>query len=472
MSTLGKRRPSRAASGGSGLSRKASGAREGVSRSIQDGVIPGQVDIEGLAHDGRGIARSHEGKRVFVDGALPGERVAIAVHRSRGRYDEAHVSDVVAASPWRVTPPCSHAGRCGGCDLQHMDVEAQRRHKAGVLKELLQRQGIEFSGDVAVLATRNQHYRRRARLGVRVDAEGRIHLGFRARNSQRLVAVEHCTILVPELSELLPALGQLLDGLEAPRHVGHIELLYSDQGASLVIRQLRRHHADQQRWQHWAQQRQLHLAQWVGREQPTLEWLWPQEAPQLSVAVPGEPDDLTLLLEPQDFLQANDGVNRLMVETVLEWLGPGRGAANLLDLFAGLGNFSLPLARSGYSVTAVEGQAEMVKRLAINAGRNQLEVGSRRTNLHDDGEVAALFAGLSAEVVVLDPPRDGAEAVCRALAEQVSVTRVLYIACDPATLARDAAHLLQGGFTLKRVAMADLFVHTSHLESMLLFERK
>ncbi|WP_417329310.1 TRAM domain-containing protein [Halomonas cupida] len=470
MSTLGKRRPSRAASGGSGLSRKASGGREGVPRSVENGVAPGQVDIEGLAHDGRGIARTHDGKRVFVDGALPGERVAIAVHRSRGRYDEAHVSDVVAASPLRVTPPCSHAGRCGGCDLQHMDVDAQRRHKSGVLRELLQRQGIEFSGDVEVLATRNQHYRRRARLGVRVDAEGRIHLGFRARNSQRLVAVEHCTILVPELAALLPALGQLLDGLEAPRHVGHIELLYSDQGPSLVIRQLRRHHADQQRWQQWAQQRQLRLAQWVGREQPTLEWLWPQQAPQLSVAVPGAPDDLTLLLEPQDFLQANDGVNRLMVATVLEWLGPG--ATTLLDLFAGLGNFSLPLARSGYRVTAVEGQADMVKRLAINAGRNQLEVDSRRANLHEDGEVAALFADLSTEVVVLDPPRDGAEAVCRALAEQMSVTRVLYIACDPATLARDAAYLLQGGFALKRVAMADLFVHTSHLESMLLFERK
>ncbi|ERL49428.1 hypothetical protein BJB45_06510 [Halomonas huangheensis] len=435
-------------------------------------TAPGQVEIESLAHDGRGIAHRADGKAVFVDGALPGEVVAIAVHRSRKRYDEAHISEVVTPSGQRVTPPCPYVERCGGCDLQHMDIPAQRHHKASVLAELLDRQGIQIRGEVEVLATADQHYRRRARLGVRVDAEGGIHLGFRARRSQRLVSVEHCTILVPALSELLPTLKQLLATLEAPRHVGHIELLYSDQGASVVVRQLRRHPTDQQRWQRWAQQRQLHLAQWIGREQPALEWLWPQQEPRLTVTVPSLAGDLALAYEPHDFLQANNGVNRMMIGSVLEWLGPAAGDTTLLDLFAGLGNFSLPLASAGYRVTAFEGQAEMVERLALNAENCGLHVASHQRNLHDSAVVAALFAEHAADVVVLDPPRDGAEAVCRTLAGQASVTRILYIACDPATLARDAAYLLQGGFAVRRVAMADLFVHTSHLESMLLFERE
>ena len=211
---------------------------------------------------------------------------------------------------------------------------------------------------------------------------------------------------------------------------------------------------------------------WQGRPASIFEWVEPKGGPAaLTVNVPGPRGELRLALAPGDFLQANDGVNRRMVQTALDWLGDAGERRRLLDLFAGIGNFSVPLAAAGYDVVAVEGQPAMVEKLRHNAdqlgGPPSLE--ARQANLHDDDQVRRLLEQDRADVVVLDPPREGAEAICRELARR-PVARVLYIACDPATLARDAAYLLQGGYRLTCAAMADMFVHTSHLESMLLFE--
>ena len=490
MAMLGKRRPRRERSGVSGLQGRqapqgAPGAADAGDDVVRDGDAgddkPRGVTIERLAHDGRGLAHDAAGKTLFVEGALPGERVEAAVHLTRKRFDEAHVRDLIEASPERVTPPCAYYGRCGGCDLQHLAVPAQRRHKLTVLIDLLARQGVEAPDEPQLLAGADHGYRRRARLGVKVGAEGRIHLGFRAHHSHRLVDIERCIILVPALDVLLAPLHHQVASLDAPRQVGHLELLDSDQGAVLLVRQLKEHAADRTRWLAFATQHGLHLAWLAGRESPTLEWLTP--TPALSVRVPsasgasapgasGAAAELTLGFAPGDFLQANAEVNRQMVATALTWLDDLEGAT-LLDLFAGVGNFSLPLASAGARVTAVEGSPTMIARLAENARDNsrgqRLTVTARQADLNDAQAVKALLTEVAPDVLLLDPPRDGADAVCSALAAS-PVPRVLYVSCDPATLARDAARLVHGGYRLTRIAVADMFVHTSHLESMLLFE--
>ena len=469
MAGLGKRRPSRARSGVSGLQgRRTSRVDDTAStRSAEDGLL-----IERLAHDGRGLAHSANGKTQFVDGALPGERVDTAIHLTRKRYDEAHVRHVIEASPDRATPPCVHYAQCGGCDLQHLAIEAQRAHKVAVLQEMLARQGIELTQVPALIATDDQHYRRRARLGVKVNAEGRVHFGFRARRSQRLVDIHDCTILVPPLTALLGPLHHHVATLEAPRQLGHLEMLESDQGVVIVLRQLKEHAADTRRWHTFAETHGLHLVRWLGRDTPVLDWLTP--APALTYRLPGPgpgprlESELTLGFAPGDFLQANAAVNRRMIETAMGWLGDIDGRS-WLDLFAGVGNFSLSLAAAGATVTAVEGNPSMVERLADNARVNGLEVAARQVDLTQAGTIAALLSDFAPEAVLLDPPRVGAERVCQALVDD-PVARVLYVSCDTATLARDAARLVHGGYRIVHAAVADMFVHTSHLESMLLLE--
>ncbi|APE29695.1 23S rRNA (uracil(1939)-C(5))-methyltransferase [Halomonas aestuarii] len=467
MAMLGKRRPKRAPSGVSGLQGRQADTRHAPAPPPEQDVL----EIHGLAHDGRGVARAAQGKTVFVEGALPGERVRVAVHRTRKRFDEAHVREVLTPSPERVEPPCPHFGRCGGCDLQHLALPAQRRHKSAVLEELLGRQGITLASPPELLAGAGEGYRRRARLGVKVDADGQVHLGFRARHTHRLVDIEACTVLVPALAAQLVPLHLQLAELEAPRQVGHLELLECDQGVVLVVRQLRDHTGDTRRWQAFAERQGVHLARWLGRDAPDLEWLTPM--PSLTCRVPGPAGEIALGVAPGDFLQANAEVNCLMVGAALSWLAPYVDDARLLDLFAGVGNFSLPLAEAGARVTAAEGSPAMVERLAENAratspGRGP-GVEARQADLAAPAAVHELLASTRPEVVVLDPPREGAESVSRALQEH-PVPRVLYISCDPATLARDAAHLVHGGYRIVRAAVADMFVHTSHLESMLLFE--
>ncbi len=281
MAMLGKRRPRRERSGVSGLQ-----GRQPQPKPAAPGDDQAQgLRIERLAHDGREVAHDATGKALFVEGALPGERVEAAVHRTRKRFDEAHVREVLEASPERVEPPCEYYARCGGCDLQHLAVPAQRRHKQAVLVDLLARQGIAVDGEPELLAGAGQGYRRRARLGVKLDAEGQLHLGFRARHSHRLVDIEHCTILVPELDALLVPLHRQVASLQAPRQVGHLELLASDQGVTLVVRQLKEHAADREAWRTFGAEHGLHLAWLAGRDAPELEWLTPR--PTLSCRVPG-----------------------------------------------------------------------------------------------------------------------------------------------------------------------------------------
>ncbi|MCI0510337.1 23S rRNA m(5)U-1939 methyltransferase [Chromohalobacter marismortui] len=456
MAMLGKRRPPRAATHRV--------RRESGTQSARGDAPADTLTIERLAHDGRGVARDPEGKTVFVDQALSGERVRVAVHRQRKRFDEAHVVERLETSPERATPPCAYYGRCGGCDLQHLELDAQREHKRRTLEELFTRQGLTLP-EVQVLAGAGAGYRRRARLGVKCDAEGIPHLGFRARGSEHLIDIDTCVVLEPMLSRLMAPLRACLTALEAPRRVGHIELIATAEGACVVVRQLREVPDDETCWRRFAVEHDVTLAWRVGRETPTLRWLHAPRGEALHVSLALEDATLSLGCAPGDFLQINAEVNAQLVRTALRWLAP-KGQERVLDLFAGVGNFTLALAPRVAAITGIEGSPAMIERLADNA---------RRTGLHHIGAQQADLATRMPDVaevdwVVLDPPRGGAETLCRALAAQ-AVEKVLYVSCDPAALARDTAHLVQGGYRIERAALADMFPHTAHLESMLLLTR-
>ncbi|MCG7598187.1 23S rRNA (uracil(1939)-C(5))-methyltransferase RlmD [Halomonas sp. McH1-25] len=421
------------------------------------------VEVTRLAHDGRGVARNAEGKTLFIDRALPGERVDIAVHRNRKRYEEAHVREWLVTSRERVEPVCPHYERCGGCDLQHLSLSAQRRHKRSVLVDQLARQGLSLPGEPIVLAGEGVGYRRRARLGGKVDSQGRVHLGFRERNSRHLIDIDSCPVLLPALETLLPSLRECLERLRSPRLVGHVELVAGSEQAVVVIRQLRDDTLDWQRWQTWASAHDVALARLIGRDAPRLEWFG--TAPDLGYTLKSGDRHLRLSFLPGDFLQVNAEINQQMVSLALDWSQPAV-TDRVLDLFAGVGNFTLALAPHVAEVIGIEGSPDMVTRLQDNARGNGLHnVEARQADL---GQAPALEP--LPDLVVLDPPRDGAEAVCRGLARS-KVSRILYVSCDPATLARDAAHLVHAGYRITRAAVADMFVQTAHLESMLLFER-
>jgi 23S rRNA (uracil1939-C5)-methyltransferase len=484
MAMLGKKRPPRRASGVSGLARaphtKAPAPDAdtvGEGEEANDSSEKGTVVIERLAHDGRGVGHLPSGKTVFVDRALTGERVSIATHLTRKRFDEAHIKQRFSDSPQRVAPPCAYFGRCGGCDLQHLALASQREHKRDVVRELFTRQGLEPPRDITLLYTETEHYRRRARLGVNVDGHGRVRVGFRAAGSHRLVDIEHCHILVPALQALLTPLREVIQTLEAPRNVGHVELIATPDTCAVIVRQLKPHADDAERWQAFAAtlgslptaSSSVALGLLKGRPTPQLEWLTAPPVLEETLALPGRAA-LTLGFAPGDFLQANAAVNAQMVAKVLDWLMPANDQT-LLDLFAGIGNFSLPAAAAGAEVVAAEGNPAMVERLTANARRNGLEVRAVQADLNAGAGVATLLADTAPDAVILDPPRAGAEAVCQALVHAPRrAARIAYVSCDPATLARDVAHLVAGGYRIMHVVVADMFVHTAHMETLVLLQ--
>ncbi len=424
------------------------------------------LSIERLAHDGRGIAFTG-GYSWFVSGALPGEQVQVRVLGMRGKVVEACTSQVLEASPLRQAPRCPHAGQCGGCSLQHLPEAEQLALKQRSLAGQLKNQGLEPRIWDEPLSGPAWGYRRRARLAVRWDPACRqLAVGFRALSSQQIVPVCQCPVLVPALQLVLPELVSRLQALAEPRRLGHVELLAVDSGCALLVRHLGPlAAADHQALVHFCQAREMQL------------WLQDGQVPaQVDTGKPGLPLAYTLApgalaigCQPGDFVQVNAAVNQAMVSRTLDWLSPPSGG-RLLDLFCGLGNFSLPLAACGAEVTGVEGSAEMVARARLNAGQNGLAaVHFYQADLSKPLPAAPWSAGPFA-AVLLDPPREGARAVAGMLAG-LGAQQVLYVSCNPATLARDAALLQQQGYRPERACVLDMFPQTAHAEAMVLFAR-
>ena len=426
----------------------------------------GGVRIERLSHEGRGVARI-DGKTVFVEGALPGETVSLRYTRLHGQYDEAAVVAVETPSPDRIEPKCAHAERCGGCSLQHLAPAAQIAHKQAVLLELLGHQAKLTPERVLPPVLGPQWaYRRRARLSVRnVIKRGETLIGFREKASHFVADITRCETLLPAVGEHLLALRALLGELTVADHIPQVEVSAGDDEIALLVRHMQPlADTDRARLAAFGAARGLRIYAQPG-DLSTIERLDAPEAPLHYVT-----DGLTIEFRPGDFVQINAGINAQLVPLALEMLALAPDDV-VLDLFAGLGNFTLPIANRAATVVGVEGEPGLVQRAQANAERLGLvNVRFAAADLFSEAGIAAIPREPYSKLL-LDPPRSGAQEVLSALRLKW-VERVCYVSCNPVTLARDAAILVgKHGFRLAAAGVLDMFPHTTHVESIALFTR-
>lgn len=400
---------------------------------------PVPLEVERLADDGRGVAR-HAGRTVLLPGVLAGERVLAKLTRRHKRYDDAEVLSIERANPDRAEPPCAYYQTCGGCSLQHLQPDAQLTEKQQRLQALLS-PWAESLVWAEPLTSQPWHYRSRTRLILQDGGAG-----FRARASHQRIAIQDCGVLAEPLAELLPSLQQCV--AELPRLKGELKLACDESGQVAADLSLQRGgERARQRLERWAAEQGV-----IGLQSDDAE---------LKLDMAGT----ELAFTPRDFTQANLAVNRAMVHQALDWLAPSRGES-IADFFCGLGNFSLPLAAAGARVTGFELDPAMVIRAAANADRAGLKIEFRQADLMQNLAPVAL-SGFSA--ALLDPPRLGAEYLSRYLADS-PLQRLLYVSCEPQTLARDL-NLLAAGWRPVRAGLVDMFPQTAHIESMVLLER-
>ncbi len=442
----------------------------GRSRRKKLPAEPMQAHIESLSQDGRGVTRVAE-KTVFVHGALPGEEVEFRYTKSRRRYDEGVTTAVLRSAAQRVEPRCAHFARCGGCSLQHLSVEAQIEVKQrSLIDALLHIGGVEPARVLPPLqADRHWGYRRKARLGVRyVAKKGRVLVGFRERGSSFITDLSVCEVLHPKVGVLLPRLGVLIHGLSIRERIPQIEVAVGDTACVLVFRVLDPpSEADLDRLAGFAQEHSV--AVYLQDQGPDSTRPLNGVPAALSYRLPDFAAEIQFL--PNDFTQVNTDVNRAMVRRALELLDPQPGD-RVLDLFCGLGNFTLPLARRAASVAGVEADPGLVERARMNAEHNKIS--------NARFFAANLYAAVDREPwmrerfdkALLDPPRSGASEILGHL-PRLGVESILYVSCYPATLARDAGRLVSElGYDLSAAGVMDMFPHTAHVESIALFERR
>jgi 23S rRNA (uracil1939-C5)-methyltransferase len=437
-----------------------------MARTREALIETGTGRVEDLNHEGWGVVKA--GKTVFVAGALPGETVEYRIRRRERSHDEAELLRVIEASPQRVTPGCAHFGVCGGCSLQHLAPDAQRSIKDNMLRESLRRIGkVEPDRWLAPLHGESWAYRRRARLGARfVHAKGRSLVGFRENMSSYVADVEHCRVMASPAGELIGELSKLLTRLSIPTRVPQIEVAAGDNTTVLVMRTLSPlSAADRQLMLEFAHQHGVHWLLQAGRP----DQLEPLEegAPGLWYELPDH--GLRLAFEPTDFIQVNGDVNRRLIAQVLTELQLDARSV-VLDLFCGLGNFTLPMARTAGSVVGIEGDAGLIARARSNAEANGLaNARFGVANLAGPEAVDRCLALAGSEKythVLLDPPRTGAADLLPAIA-RLAPRRVVYVSCHPGSLARDLGILVTDhGFSLRAAGIVDMFPHTSHVESV------
>lgn len=412
------------------------------------------VDVTDLDPFGQGVAR-HDGKALFIPGLLPDERAEITLTEEKRQYARGQVKRRLNDSPQREKPRCPHFGVCGGCQQQHASIALQERSKSNALARLLKHDVNE------VIADKPWGYRRRARLSLNYQPKtARLEMGFRKANSSDIVDVKQCPILVPRLEALLPEVRKCLSDLQGARHLGHVELVLANSGPLMVLRHTAPLSAkDREKLERFSHSHELDL--YLAPQSEILE--------QLSGETPWyDSDGLRLTFSPRDFIQVNDGVNQQMVATALDWLDI-QPDDRVLDLFCGMGNFTLPLAKRAHSVVGVEGVAALVEKGRDNAIHNGLQnVTFFHENLEED-VTQQPWAAHGFDKILLDPARAGAPGVMQHIIK-LAPKRVVYVSCNPATLARDSEALLAAGYQIQRLAMLDMFPHTGHLESMALFE--
>jgi len=428
--------------------------------------------VESLDREARGVAKV-QGKAIFIDGALPGEDVDCASYRRKESYELAEVVAVRSSSPCRVAPRCQWYGHCGGCSLQHMEFRAQVAAKQRILEDALWHIGrLRPESMLSPIYGAAWQYRHRARLSVRlVRKKGGVLVGFHERRSSFVADMKSCEVMPQAVSLLIDELRTLVGRLSICERLPQVEVAVGRQVTVLVLRVLQPPgEQDEALLRRFAEQAGVQL--WLQPKGPeTAMPFWPLDAPGLDYALPEF--DVLIEFRPTDFTQVNHAVNRVLVGRALALLAP-EPSDKVLDLFCGLGNFTLPIGRRGANVHGMEGSPELVTRARLNAVRNGLE--SRCTfdlaNLFDPEVIERVIADAGPVAkVLIDPPREGAIEVVKRLSAEAGVRRIVYVSCDPGSLARDAALLVQTrGFRLVAAGVVNMFPHTSHVESIAQFE--
>jgi 23S rRNA (uracil1939-C5)-methyltransferase len=426
--------------------------------------------IESVDHEARGITRL-DGKTVFVDGALPGEVVEYASYRKKPNYELANLVRVVSASPARVEPKCPHFGICGGCAMQHLDPSAQVAIKQRVLEDSLWHIGrVRPEYMLPPIQGTPWGYRHKARLGVRkVPSKGGMLIGFHERKSSYIADIRTCPILPPHVSDLLLPLRELFGALSISERLPQVELAVGQDCTALVLRILESLNANDERLLKDFADHHGVLFYLQPKGPDTAYRFYPAPGPRLSYTLPEF--GLEMEFRPTDFTQVNHAVNRMLVRRAIRLLDP-RPGERIADLFCGLGNFTLPIARRGAAVVGVEGSEALVQRgregAAANGLADRVEFGVANLFECTPESLAALG---HFDKMLIDPPREGAIEVVKALGGN-GPERIVYVSCNPATLARDAAVLTTvKGYRFVAAGAVNMFPQTAHVESVAVFEK-
>jgi 23S rRNA (uracil1939-C5)-methyltransferase len=430
-----------------------------------------RVKIESLDQEGRGVARI-AGKVIFIEGALTGEVVSYSSYRKKPSFEHAQVTQIYKPSPMRVQPKCKHFGVCGGCSMQHLDARAQVAVKQRILEDALWHIGkVKAETILPPIYGQAWGYRERARISVRhVIKKGKTLVGFHEKRSSYVADMQSCEILTPKIARLLPLLAELISGLSIRDKLPQIEVAVGDHVDALVLRVMEppnsadetalRAFADKHEIQFWLQSGGLE----------TIVPFHPLDALALTYSLPEF--GITMPFGPSEFTQVNSALNRVMISRAMRLLDPQPGE-RIADFFCGLGNFTLPIARSGAHVLGIEGSAALVERAGQNAAFNGLADNAKFAVMNLFEMTESAFANLgSFDKLLIDPPRDGAMELVKSLGGENTPRRIVYVSCSPATLARDAAELVQRGYVLKSAGVMNMFPHTSHVESIAVFVKE
>ncbi|WP_261815968.1 23S rRNA (uracil(1939)-C(5))-methyltransferase RlmD [Vibrio gallicus] len=418
------------------------------------------VDIEKYDYQGAGIG--FDGKKpIFVEGALVGEKVLVAPIEVKAKFTRAKIIKVQNSSPSRQVPFCAHFAKCGGCSLQHMPYQTQLEVKQQAFKKLMSKLA-PVVGLSEVIQGSEQGYRRRSRVSLRWNAKSQqLEFGFRQGKSNQIVDIIQCPVMATELQGLLEPLKKVLQSLSQPRILGHVELVAADNAQVVLLRssdQLKP--SDQILMQEFAQQNGVSLYLHQGE---TLPQLIHGSAPCCNEV------GVELAFLPTDFIQVNRLVNQQMVSQAMAWLALDK-QDRVLDLFSGIGNFTFPMSQSAIQVIGIEGVQDMVERASQNA--TALQVNNAQFFQADlanlDGTEAWSLQGF--DKILLDPARAGAAGIVDKLG-QFKASHIVYVSCNPSTLARDSESLLKQGYRITKMRVLDMFPQTGHLESMVLFEK-
>ncbi len=428
--------------------------------------VPIQAEITGLSHEGRGITHI-DGKATFVFNALPDEIVMLELKKTRGSFNEAVATEVLKSSKDRIEPTCAHFGTCGGCALQHAPQQLQIKIKQQALKELLQQQAnIQPSQWLPAITDSNTGYRRKARLSVKyVPGKEKVLVGFRERNGRFVANIDQCEVLHPTVGLKITALSDFLMTLEAKSQIPQIEVAVSDNATTLIIRHLEAlSTTDEKLISEFGKQHDFNIYLQSGG----METIKPLDAANdTKLFYDLKNQQCRLYFQPQQFIQVNAGINQKMIDAALDLLDL-QPDDSVLDLFCGIGNFSIPIAKHCAAVCGVEGDQSAVEQAIYNCKINELDnTEFYYANLFEN-DYNQHWAGKKYHKILLDPPRAGAKEII-AQFHRWQPEKVVYVSCNAATLARDTALLLEQGYCLAAAGVMDMFPHTQHAEAITLF---